>query len=69
MAVSDYGETSTKAVFHVEISDVSEGDEAILETPVTSVPQTIAIVVKHSCVEIKNLARLLTLGAHAQRGL
>ena len=36
------------SVFHVEISNVSEGDETISETPVTSVPPTLAIVVENN---------------------
>ena len=47
MTVSDYVEVTTAVVFHVEISDVSEGDETISETPVTSVPPTVAIVMEN----------------------
>ena len=66
MTVSDYGKASTKAVFHVEISDVSEGDEAIIETPVTSVPPTIPIVVEcswnyNNCVILESMWKIILL--------
>ena len=48
MAVCDYSEASTTAVLHVEICNISEGDETIIETPVTSVPPAIAIVVENN---------------------
>ena len=48
VTVRDYGKDSIMAVFHVEISNVSEGDEAISETPVTSVPPTIAMVMENN---------------------
>ena len=49
MAVGDNSENSTTTVLDVEVSDISEGDEAISETPVPSVPPAIAVVVDYSC--------------------
>ena len=37
------------SVLHVEVRDISESDETILETPVPSVPPSIAVVVDHNC--------------------
>ena len=55
MTVSDYGEDLSIAVLHVEIGNVSEGNETIFEAPVTSVPLTIAIIVKNNWKETKIL--------------
>ena len=49
MTVGDDLKVSATAVLHVEIGNVSEGNEAIFEAPVTSVPLTIAIVEKRNC--------------------